>query len=693
MGDIDVNMAEGEETPIQPSDIFPNDDTRQACLEYVCAEIADVRDGDARKGLEERWEKWRRQRRAIPESKTRDTPWINAANIEPPLTQQKCNTIYAKEAAAFASKKPRCTVEPLQQTAGDTEIAAALQKFLEHLLKDRNGLDWDRRWPLVLFDQVSLGTDFVKVPFILEQWSFKKVNAEGQPEDTTFVRHQGPAMIKIRLEDFFTRPHWKDLETAPWVAVRYRYFAHELRQKAASGEFDTAAVDTVLLNPSITLDDNKAAELSRSGIDVTATSTNASNSEYEIFEVNVYWDIDGTGVPVDIQLFIHLDSRTILRSQFNKLSVRDIEPVLYFENPDVLYGIGVAELSEPMQDEVTTLHRMRLDGIQLAMQKNFIVRRGCGVGARENIEPMKIWQVDAPQEDFRVIEFPDIAPSCVTAEMIAKDYADRVTGASDHMAGFNDQISKSGTTASGTMFLANQANSILSSVLTRAQVSATNIILKALYQCVANKEYVDLSWMDPNDQILVRTVFDMGVENLPTRFRFNVEVTDLMKTDEARRQSFLAANQIYMQYIQQMVQIGSLSSNPQFAQNQQMLDVLRSAYVGMTKFMEKSIEFFDVGIASDFLPFTKDIEFVQAATDSAKQQQLEAAKEQLSGQISQAQGTGGQVSTVGGNPAGYGAGGGAEAGMAEESGGGPGGENAGQVGAGYGPASGVPTAG
>src|SRR5512138_3670778 len=143
MGDISTNTVDGEETPIQPSDIFPNEETRNQCLEYIVSEILDVRDGDARKGLEERWEKWRRQRRAIPESPTRDTPWINAANIEPPLTQQKCNTIFAKEAAAFAQKKPRCTVEPLAQSADDTAIAEALQKFLEHLLKDRNGLDWD----------------------------------------------------------------------------------------------------------------------------------------------------------------------------------------------------------------------------------------------------------------------------------------------------------------------------------------------------------------------------------------------------------------------------------------------------------------------------------------------------------------------------------------------------------------------
>jgi len=611
-----------QETPYVPSDIFKDAATKTAILEYVCSEILDVRDGADRKTLEERWERYRRLRRAKPESETRSSPWKKSANVMPPLTAQKVNTIFAKEIAAFATKKPPVTVQAMN--LADADKAESLGRFFKGLAESRNGLNMPKNMQTIFYEQVSMGVHFVKVPFLIDKWAFKRTGDAGS-EQVTYTRHQGPAIVSIRLEDLFTRPYWKDLQRAPWVAVRYRYFKHELEQQAAMGAFDLEKVTGVFSVPLTEYDENTLSTLNSAGVEVGSLGAQEPNREYEIYECNVFWDVDGDGIPEDIKLWVEPETKTLLRSEYNPLSIRDIEPVIYFDDPDVLYGVGVCEMTDAMQEEVSTLHNMRLDGTHLAMLKLWFARRGSGL-TDEEFTPFKVMELDDPLADLRPVDFPDVAPSCLSGEMIAREYADKVTGASDYMAGFNDKTVGSGATLGGTMYLAQQSNSILNSILQNAELSISNIYQIAFYQCVANKEKMDLSFLDPDDAANVMEILSMEVEEIPTKFRFMVKATDISKTDDARKQNFLAMSQMYSIYGEKALQVISLM---QQAQDPMQKELLMKLLCGSTDFMAKMIEFFDVGDPKDYLPYLDFLKLQLKAYDDLRIEQTQAQKEAM----------------------------------------------------------------
>ena len=623
--------AEGGVTPSDlPSEVpnvFGGEETAKEFLEYICSEIIDVRDGADRKDLEERWNRWRRMREAIPETEQRDTPWIQAANVEPPLMMQKVHTIFAKLIAAFSVKKPPVQVEALNENERD--IADSLERFFKGLADNRYSLDVKRRFKQIAYDLVSLGTVPVKVPFKSERWAFKRTDATGT-EQVTYVRKEGPDIVPIQLEDFFTRPYWKDVQRAPWVAVRYRYFYHELKQMESQMVLEN--VDKILGEAVTEYNDNLEEAFDRAGISTGSLGQTQANQEFEIYEAHVYWDVDGDGIPEDVIVWIEPDSMTLLRAQFNPLSVRDIEVFTYLENPNTLYGIGVCQMTEGPQSEVTALHRMRLDGTQLAMLKMFLVKRGAGIGPKETFEPFKMLFVDDPTADFRPIEFLDISQGAIIGEQMAQEYADRVTGANDYMAGFNDKTVGSNATVGGTTFLAGQANSILNSLLENTEQSMSVVYMLALYQMIANKDLVKLDWMDLGDAANIQQVLGMSVEDLPTKFRFTVRTTDINKTDESRKQNFLMVSQLYNQFGQTALQTLMMKINPQMAQMAEVQELLTSMYVGQTALMARMLEFFDVGNPEDFLPFTDQLKLQLRMVDKVRKEQTVQMKEAMNGQ-------------------------------------------------------------
>lgn len=629
--EVETPAADAEATPFAPTDIFTDDKVRAACLEYVCSEITDVKDGSDRADLLERWKKFRRIRRARPETERRSTPWIDAANIEPPLTQQMVHTIWAKEIGAFIGRKPLVAATGTGLGIGDAVRAAALAKFMNHLAQDANGLNWRSNWSRSCYNQTSLGTAMVKVPFLVDEYRLKRPAPDGSIEDVTITRHRAPAYVEIRLEDFYMRPYYKDVNRAPWVAVAYRYFRHEIQQMIANGKFNPDALERIESESVTDYDDNLKEELRLSKIDATGLSSQDPNKEYEIFEANVFWDVDGDGYPEDVILHIEPRSKTLLRAEYNRLPFRDIEPVIYIEDPEAFLGVGVCELCESPQDEVTTLHRMALDGSQLSMQKVIFAKNGCGISKNETISPQKIFFVENPQEDVQIVSFPDIAPSCINLEYLAREYAGRVTGVSDQMSGFNDKVTGSNATVGGTMFLTQQGNTILSAVLERAVQAATNILIKAFYQCVANKELVDVSWMSDAEQKAMQEIFALDITALSRSFKFTISVTDFTKTDEARKQNFLAATTVYTQYGQQMVQLLSSLSNPQAQQMPKLYELFQSLAVGNTKLITKLFEFLDIDSAQDFVPFVDDMQLSLAVADKQRSQQLDQIRGQIDG--------------------------------------------------------------
>jgi len=127
----------------------------------------------------------------------------------------------------------------------------------------------------------------------------------------------------------------------------------------------------------------------------------------------------------------------------------------YMPIPGSAYGMGIGWMSEMTQEEVDTVHNMRINSMVLNSMQMFVKqKKGAGIGNDEKMKPGKILNVDDPQRDVNVIGFPDVTGSTMNAEAAARQYLDRSIGASEPMFGMADSIMKSGDTASGAMFRA-----------------------------------------------------------------------------------------------------------------------------------------------------------------------------------------------------------------------------------------------
>lgn len=618
------SSAESKTTPYLVSDIFTSDDQRQQFLAWVSAEIRDVRDGGERAERAKLWQTYRRIRRAKKAQSVRNTPWIRSSAIESTLAAQKVNALYAKEVAAFAVKKPPVRVTSAR---GDTTgKAKSLENFFKHVGENRYGMNMPVVQNALFYDQVSLGFAVAKVPFQIDQWSFKRKNADSGAEDVTYIRHRGPAVVPIRAEDFFTRPYWKDIQRAPWIATKWTLYGHELRQKVALQFFDEKAVD--VLDVQSKLDEARESSLKDAALNAQSFGSADENAQYEIYEVNAFFDVDGDGFAEDVIAWIEPDKQILLRSEFNPLSIRDIEFIPYIDDPETLYAVGVCDLVADLQEEHTSLKRMRLDGTQLAMLKIFVSRTGCGISPNEEFSPFKHIQVDDPQQDLRTIDFPDISQSCIMAEELCKQEADRVTGANDYMTGFNDKTVGTSATVGGTMFLAQQGNSILNSILTRAEQSIGNIYMIALYQCMANAEQVDLSFLSDEDQTNMRDILAMRVEDIPTMFHFKVQTTDITQTNEAQKQNVLGAAQLYAMYGQQILQLMGQAATPEL--QAMMPEVATKLVIGATELLENALDKMAIPNPESMLPFTDHLKVQLDATDKVRGEQVRAMRGALS---------------------------------------------------------------
>ncbi len=540
--------------------------------------------------------------------------WTMNSNVVPPLSLINTNGAFAFVNASLGRRKPFWEVNT--QVDGLEKEAAGLAHLLSVLAESKYHLNLRGVNKTVLYDLVSLGTQFVKIPWLVDQQMFKRYDDAGNLTQVTRIRHNSPAAIPIRIEDFFTRPYWYDIQRAPWIASRTWLMKHELLQREALGIYEN--VDEVIKLAHEDFDDNMQAELSRRGIEISGYPKDM----YPIYQVNLFWDVDGDGIPEDIVLWFEPLTGTILRQEYNDLGIRDTVRIPYLDMPYQLYGLGIGALTDGMQEEATSLHNMRIDGTHISLLQMWATRKGSGLGPKEELRPLKLFELD-DVDDLKAFKFPEIGPSTLSSELVAKEYAGRATGMSDYMMGFESQSIRSRNTLGGTMFLANQGNKVQASILGSIENGYSTIGQIVVFQLVKNKDKVKellYSLISEDDRNALDNVLDMNVEDIPVKFDFKIRTMETEKSEEAQRQGILTLTQLYTMYGKQIFQLLPTIYNPQVPP--QIKEVAGKFFLGATKLMDKVLKFFGEENTKSLLPYIKDIQMMVEAIDNLREQNL-----------------------------------------------------------------------
>ena len=608
---VELELARGS--------IIPEGDEQTQIIDYLTDEVTTVESGTERAEMLEQVARWRRQREARPEQEQKDFPWPGASNIVPPLSMTNTNALFAMVKESLGARRPFWTVgtddDALQSHA------KALELLLDAMAESRYHMNLREANNQIFYDMVSLGTQFVKVPWTVERWFFKRPNSQsGALEQVSKVVKDCPEVVPIRFEDFVTRPFWPDPQRAPWVGNRVWYMKHELQQRQSQGIFNDL-VEKVIQRGTDDLDDNRIEELRRMGIYPDETS---DTNLFGVYEINCFWDVDGDGFPEDVILWFDPVTGSVLRSEYNDLGIRPYVRLPYFERPNELYAMGVGWMTDQLQDAFTALMNMYINGTMLAMLQMYVSRRGSGVAPNETFRPLKNIIVDNPKEDFLPIKFPDLGYGNLQAQLMIKEMADRATGASDAMLGFESKATSARTTASGTMFLAQQGSRLFNAIRSGIDHAYGQIGQIATFQLVRNRERAEqlFGLVPPENQQALQELLEMNVEDIPTAFKFKVNTTEIEKTDEARKQARLTLVQLYTMYGEKIFQMLPMVYAPQNQVPPQIQEVATKFFIGSTKMMEDIFKDFGEMQPNEYLPFIKDIEMMVNAIEAQKSQMV-----------------------------------------------------------------------
>ena len=148
-------------------------------------------------------------------------------------------------------------------------------------------------------------------------------------------------------------------------------------------------------------------------------------------------------------------------------------------DPWSIYGKGEPQLLESIQDELTTMRRMRLDRQKLDIYKMIFVSNRETITDQDLIPaPMKPIYVDDPQ-NVKAFEYGDVNPSAYREEMLLKEDGTRVTGIDDRA----QSISPRGSTATESAIL---KEATLKRLRTKIWINSRTLLMDQIHLRVSN---------------------------------------------------------------------------------------------------------------------------------------------------------------------------------------------------------------
>jgi hypothetical protein len=546
--------------------------------------------------------KWREAMEAVAADAPKMSPMPNASNVTVPLTQTISQSLFAKIKGTFDARDPFWTVGTVKSDSESVRVVKVVEKYLDLLAQSPYDLDMERVKNDLFLETILVGAAFPKVVYEIDRWRV----IDPEKGEREVVYHDGPAIDILPIERVFYRRGVNTIDRLPWIGLTTPLTEHELRSMAAHGELDEEAVTSILNQ--LRTDANDAETVMQKA---EWTDQAEQTGLIDVTEFWFFWDVDQSGVPVDLFFTMHVPSGTILRQQYNTLGRRMVVNSKYFHRSFGLTGRGTGQMTESMNDEATNIHNLSNDNMKVANMRMFAVRRQAGFNKEEPMYPGKTMLLDNPTQDIHAIPIGEIYPSIENAESKSWAIAQRAVGLSDTAMGFADQTLGSRDTARGQAMRLQQGDSILGTVTEGLKRTLTEIAQLVWMQLVANKDRVmdrerKAMRLSEEDLGYLEKALSMELSEVPTRLSFSVRTTDVEKTFEQRRQNMMALTQLFAQFATQTIPLASQLYGPagmqMLRQSPELFKYMERLLLGSSILMEDVFTFFGVRNTQDYVP-------------------------------------------------------------------------------------------
>jgi len=571
---------------------IPENVAQEVC-DWLVAELENAK--MERDELTQNLVRWERLYEAKPAQKVKTFPWDGASNLEVPTIGGSVDAVHARIMNTVFGARDlwSAVVKAPEWTSVAPDIGRWLNWVGREVLHIRPVI---ARW---LLSTIKFGTGILKEKWVRRQKKVKIKNKAGGIDSGTVDVHNGPMLTSVPLADFFLSNdalYSGDIQNCEWVGERQLYTFKQLKALEISEGYQN--VDKIQSSQR-----SQASDLEEE-IDDSVGVSISEFKDYEVWEFHCSRDIDEDGILEELRVVLHAETRTPLKVEFNPYyhQERPYTVARYMIRDNSFYGMGMCQMLDPIQTEVSSIHNRRLDNATLANTVTFSRVRGGKVGPM-SWYPGMIFDVGA-QGDLEAMRIGQTHPTLLPEEMNTNAIGERRTGVNDYSLGRESAAIGSRATATSTVALLKESNVKFGSVINeiREVISAVGHQTIALYQQNGLDARIYYEMFEKKNAAAIRKYLTLPEGLSRAGVLLDVPAISEVYNKDIERQTFLTLMQITQQFYGGMMQAFNVAVSPNPQIPPQLRQLATQGAIAASKLWERTLKAFDIVDASTFTP-------------------------------------------------------------------------------------------
>ena len=555
---------------------------------------------DAQQPLIDKISVWDRLYRGIKPDK--NSPYPGCSNTAIPKTRTLTDAI---------------TVRIMDAVFGQIKlwiVRATDPKFVDLAPTLEDGLDWWQKNIVKfrkkifspLLQSIKTGTGIVMVDYTKKKRTVYRYAGDGEEGAGVYKTkggqkvkksvesvYDGPDIIPISREDFVISAEATDIQDAFLCGFRTFFRKPEMELKAQTGEYYPDILGNLGSNDAV--DPTKEARAESQGKILQSDD----RGRYEVWRLNVRYDVDEDGEEDDIVVSFHRNSKSILKAIYNPLFMgfRPFIPLVFYPSEYAFDGMGVCQVLEKSQVELDMIHNMRIDRLEQINAPMYLASRAAGFDESDNpfnIAPGYVRYIDGnPEQAIKELVFHDQYPSTYQEEGLLTAYMGEAVGVTPGVLG---QSVSERPVARDTMALIQEANKKFKFGIDNIRYNFGEIGWMALEMFAQYQPRLSYYDNDATGALKEKTI-EFPLEFLRDGVAVELMASSELMNTEVRREIDLTLYQLLSDFMTKTAGMVQASANPMLPPQMRQY-MVEAAAVG-TRLMKKIVE--DFGVKDDSL--------------------------------------------------------------------------------------------
>lgn len=512
-----------------------------------------------RQPLESDWIRFEELYRARPAEDKKDFPFEGASNLVVGIVPTDVDTLFSRAMGLLV--EPPNLWNVAAQRPELLDFARSTNEFLEWA--QHNELDVHSWLPPWIIDIHKLGTGILKQRYTRDMrkvFEWREMDQGTWQQQAVILLKDHPSIHHVPLQDFYIPAGFKTIGNAPWVAERIRLTWPRFMNRVKQGIYYNAdKIGAFYFSPPINQVQQKLDEISRYRPSI--------NTQMELYEFWLNFDIDGDGWDEALICTISLQAQEYCRLDFNPFFNQEApySSAVFMPDNNAFYGIGLGEMLEQYQEEITAMHNQRLDNGTVSNSQMYVMDKNeTGIRANEKIYPSKILRLNNPG-NFKQIPMgsPGQLAQSIQNEAATRTEAQRRTGVNDYIEATPGPAQAYGPAFTTQQMLQNSAKRSGETYRSiRQGLAETGTRILELYQQYnqRGKEFIALGQKDGQ---MVSMVLRFPLDLIRKGLKVSVTAIDAQTSKDAQIRTQTLVMQQLMQFYQNYMTMLSYATNPQ----------------------------------------------------------------------------------------------------------------------------------